>query len=104
MQANWNGLFFAEPRWRIPFMFAVVGLLLQTGLSFMKPGWASVANPFYALALLLTMQGLEAVLHPVSPVFSSRSVPIRLFWAVLLVLLVLLAWQVARLFQRLEKL
>jgi hypothetical protein len=103
MQANWNGLFFAEPRWRIPFTFSIVGLLLQAGLSFMKPIWASVTNPLYALALFITMQDLEAVLHPVSPVFSSSSVPIRLFWAVLLVLIVLLAWQVARLFQRLEK-
>lgn len=103
MQANWNGLFFAEPRWRIPFTFAVVGLLLQTGLSFMKPVWASVANPLYALALFITMQGLEAVLHPVSPIFNSSFVTIRLFWAVLLMLLVLLAWQTARLFQLLEK-
>ena len=33
MHENWNGLFFDEPRWRVPFTFAVSGLLLQLGLS-----------------------------------------------------------------------
>jgi len=29
MQTNWNGLFLAEPRWRVGLAFAVAGVLLQ---------------------------------------------------------------------------
>lgn len=32
MQMNWGGFFFDEPRRRIPFSFAVVGILLQAGM------------------------------------------------------------------------
>ena len=32
MQSNWNGLFLAEPRFRLAVIFAVTGVLLQVGL------------------------------------------------------------------------
>lgn len=32
MQTNWNGLFLAEPRFRLALIFAVTGVLLQIGL------------------------------------------------------------------------
>src|SRR5574342_1231117 len=32
MQANWNGLFLAEPRFRLALTFAIAGVLLQVGL------------------------------------------------------------------------
>ncbi len=39
MQANWNGLFLAEPRWRLGVIFAIGGLILQVGLTLVgKPG------------------------------------------------------------------
>src|SRR3990170_6797747 len=45
MQTNWNGLFLAEPRWRLGLIFGVAGLLLQVGLSLVEnPAWASVFN------------------------------------------------------------
>ncbi len=31
MQTNWNGLFLAEPRFRLAIIFAVTGVLLQVG-------------------------------------------------------------------------
>ena len=31
MQTNWNGLFLAEPRFRLAMIFAVTGILLQLG-------------------------------------------------------------------------
>jgi len=32
MESNWNGLFLAEPRFRLALIFAVTGVLLQAGL------------------------------------------------------------------------
>ncbi|MGE5124547.1 MAG: hypothetical protein ACM3H7_08515, partial [Acidobacteriaceae bacterium] len=33
MQSNWNGLFLAEPRWRLALVFSIAGILLQVGLA-----------------------------------------------------------------------
>ena len=37
MQANWNGLFLDEPRFRLPLNLAIVGLLLQVGWPSFRP-------------------------------------------------------------------
>lgn len=102
MQANWNGLYFAEPRWRIPFMFAVVGVLLQAGLSFLPVAWASAANLLFVVVLFFSMRGMDSILHPISPVYSSGSLDIQLFFGALLALLGLAACQITRLFRRLD--
>jgi hypothetical protein len=104
MQANWNGLFFAEPRWRIPFTFAVVSVLLQAGLSFLPVSWASIGNLVFSIALFLAMRGMDNILHPISPVMSSDSRNIQLFFSGLWILLVLAAWQITRIFHQLENL
>src|SRR5688572_12565028 len=45
MQSNWNGLFLAEPRFRLALIFAVTGLLLQLGLWIIGTAWiTSLAN------------------------------------------------------------
>lgn len=96
MQANWNGLFLDEPRFRIPLNFAVVGLLLQAGVSFFPLPWSSLLNLGFALALFSGMSGVETVLHPDSPVFSSGSLNIKLFFASMLALLAAAGLQIAR--------
>src|SRR5574341_996473 len=54
MQANWNGLYLAEPRFRLALTFAVVGLLLQVGLWLIGLPWlTSLANALFALALFV---------------------------------------------------
>ncbi|MCJ7556761.1 MAG: hypothetical protein MUP90_07585, partial [Gammaproteobacteria bacterium] len=69
MQTNWNGLFLAEPRWRLAVVFAVGGLVLQIGLSLVEnPAWASAFNVLYAVLLWLALQTTDQVLHPSSPV------------------------------------
>lgn len=99
MQANWNGLFLDEPRFRIPLNFAVVGILLQVGLSFLPDlKWTSWGNLGFAAALLWGMYGVDSVMHPESPVMSSGARDIQVFFLALLVMLLLVAWQVARLF------
>jgi hypothetical protein len=104
MQTNWNGLFLAEPRWRLALIFAISGLALQIGVTLVEdPALASFANLVYAVALFLALRSTENVLHPASPILTSDSWRIKLFFAGLLFLTLLLAWQVARLFHRLER-
>src|SRR3972149_786160 len=80
MQANWNGLFLDEPRWRIGVHFAVGGLLIQAAILVLgKAGWASLLNVFFAAALVASLARTEAVMHPASPILSSGSALIRSF-------------------------
>ena len=103
MQTNWNGLFLAEPRWRIAVVFSVAGVLLQTGLSFLPVSWASFWNLTFVAALFLTLQTTEKVMHPPRPMLDSNAWRIQFFFWGLTLLLVLAAWQVARLFKSLER-
>lgn len=97
MQTNWNGLFLAEPRWRLAVVFAVGGLVLQIGLSLVEnPAWASGFNVLYAVLLWLALQTTDQVLHPSSPVLNSDAWRIQVFFGGLVVLTLLVAWQVAR--------
>jgi hypothetical protein len=97
MQSNWNGLFLAEPRWRLAIIFAIGGLLMQIGLSLLEnPVWASALNLAYLMLLLISLQTTEQVLHPSSPVLNSDAWRIQLFFGGLLLLILLVAWQVAR--------
>jgi hypothetical protein len=73
MQANWNGLFLAEPRFRLAVSFAVVGLLLQIGLWIINKDWlTSAANLLFVVVLRVVLAGAQYVMHPPpSPIFSS---------------------------------
>lgn len=103
MQTSWNGLFLAEPRWRLAVVFAVGGLLLQLGLTLMEdPMWASGANLVYALTLILALQNTQNVMHPPAPILDSDVLRIQLYFVVLLLLALLGAWQVARWWRQFE--
>jgi len=104
MQANWNGLFLAEPRWRAALVFAVGGLLLQIGLTLVeKPIWASVINPIYVLALFAVLQTTEKVMHPPGPMLDSQAWRIQSFFAGQTIFLTLAAFQLARWFYALKR-
>jgi hypothetical protein len=104
MQTNWNGLFLAEPRWRLALVFAIGGLLLQIGLTLVEePAWTSAANLVYCVALFLALQNIENVMHPPSPILSSDAWRIQLFFAGLLLLTVLAAAQLALWLYRLDQ-
>lgn len=97
MQTNWNGLFLAEPRWRVGLIFAIGGLLLQSGLFLIEnPAWASAANLVYAIVLFITLGSTDQVMHPSSPIFTSDAWRIQLFYIGLLALTLLAAWQLTR--------
>jgi hypothetical protein len=103
MSANWNGLFLDEPRWRIPFSFAVAGVLLQMGVSFLSSNWAAFANIGFAVALFGAMQGMDEILHPASPILTSDATSIPIFFGLILILLLLAATQIARALYSLER-
>jgi len=97
MQTSWNGLFLAEPRWRLAVVFATGGLLMQIGLAFLEnPAWASAANLAYVTTMLLAISKTPNVMHPPSPIRNSEASSIQLYFAGLFVLTLLAAWQVTR--------
>jgi len=73
MQANWNGLFLAEPRFRLAIIFAVTGVLLQIGLWLFNISWlTSFANILYIITLRVVFATAQNIMHPPpSPIFSS---------------------------------
>ena len=90
MQANWNGLFLAEPRFRLAIIFAVTGVLLQLGLWLFNISWlTSFANILYIITLRVVFATAQNVMHPPpSPIFNSGLWNIIIFFIVLN----LLAW------------
>jgi hypothetical protein len=99
---NWGGIFWDEPRWRVPFTFGVAALLLQLGLWILKqPQISSASNLVFAALLWWQLGRITNVLHPDSPVFGSNSSAIPVFFLILLGLCLLIAAQLAWLFYRL---
>jgi hypothetical protein len=104
MQTNWNGLFLAEPRWRLGIVFATGGLVLQIVLALVEaPVWASAGNLLYVLALFYSLGQTQQIMHPGSPIDQSGSLRIQLFFAGLVLLCLLAAWQVAWMWMQLER-
>ena len=94
MQANWNGLYLAEPRFKVAVDFAIAGILIQIALIILRDvRWGSVLNTLFFGALWITLRTAEQVMHPPSPILTSDSVSIRLFFFMLVGMCVLAAWQ-----------
>jgi hypothetical protein len=103
MQTNWNGLFLAEPRWRLAVIFAIGGLVLQIGVSLMEdPIWASAGNLVFAAALFFALRSTENVMHPSSPIFSSDAWRIQAFFVILVGLVLFAEGQLARWLRQLD--
>jgi hypothetical protein len=85
MQSSWNGLYLAEPRWRLGVRFAVAALLLQVAVAMLhRPRLGSgLAIAFFGL-LTAALLATPAVMHPSSPVFSSESIAVRASFLALL--------------------
>jgi len=95
MQMNWGGLFFDEPRWKIPFTFAVVGLLMQSGLALINRRILTAAfNLVFGVSLWISLTGSQTILHPESPISQSQSGSIPMFFGLLLTLSLLFGIQV----------
>jgi len=100
MQANWNGLFLAEPRFRLAMIFAVTGVLLQLGLWMFNTGWlTSLGNIAYILALRISFASASNIMHPPpSPIFNSGMWNVIAFFVTLNILAWLAAYFLTRWF------
>jgi hypothetical protein len=97
MQSNWNGLFLAEPRWRLALVFSIGGILLQAGLAMAdKPALTSGLNLGYLVALLIAFVQTPNVMHPASPILTSNAWRIQSYFFGLVLLTLLAVYQMAR--------
>ncbi len=105
MQSNWNGLFLAEPRFRLALTFAVVGVLLQAGLWIIDQKLlTSLANIAFIVVLRVIFSTAENIMHPPpSPIFNSGNYAIIGFFVGLNLLTWLAAYFLTRWFVGLKK-
>lgn len=100
-QVNWGGIFWDEPRWRIPLMFGIVGALLQAGLAILNDDRLTAgANILFGVALWSFLGSIQNILHPDSPIFQSDSTRIQIFFVAMLVLSLVSGAFLARIFYR----
>ncbi len=105
METNWNGLFLAEPRFRLAMTFAVVGLLLQIGLWILdNKALTSAANIAYIVVLRVVFATAQNIMHPPpSPIFSSGNFSIIGFFVALNLLTWLAAYFLTRWFLSIQR-
>jgi len=104
MQSNWNGLFLAEPRWRLALIFAISGVLLQVGTGLAnEPRLTSALNLGFFITLGIALRSTPNVMHPASPILNSDAWRIQLFFSGLVLLTLLAAWQIARWWYKRER-
>jgi hypothetical protein len=98
MQANWNGLFLSEPRFRVAVIFSIAGVLLQLGLTLLsRPPITSLFNVFFFVALRIILMQTAYVMHPPpSPIFDSGSLSLQLYFIVVILLTVSSAYFMSR--------
>jgi hypothetical protein len=105
MESNWNGLFLAEPRFRLALTFAVTGVLLQVGLWIIDIDWVtSLANVLFILVLRVVFASAQNIMHPPpSPIFNSGNYVIIGFFIGLILLVLIAAYFLTRWFMTIKK-
>ena len=103
MQTNWNGMFLAEPRFRLAVIFAVTGVLLQAGLWLMNTDWmTSLANIIFIVILRVIFATADNVMHPPpSPIFNSGNYTIIGFFVGMIALSLVASYFLTRVFAQL---
>jgi len=98
MESNWNGLFLAEPRFRLAVTFAVVGVLMQSGLWVIGNHMlTAAANIAYIIVLRVIFATAANIMHPPpSPIFNSGNYAIIGFFVGLNLLTWLATYFLAR--------
>ena len=104
MESNWNGLFLAEPRFRLALIFAVTGVLLQAGLWLINMDWiTSLANIIFIVVLRVAFATASNVMHPPpSPIFNSGNYAIIGFFVGMILLTLVAAYFLTRFFLTLK--
>ena len=103
MQSNWNGMFLAEPRFRLAVIFAVTGVLLQAGLWLINMDWlTSLANIIFIIILRVIFATADNVMHPPpSPIFNSGNYTIIGFFVGMIALSLVASYFLTRVFAQL---
>jgi hypothetical protein len=97
MQANWNGLFLEEPRFRIGLNFAIVAILLQAGIRILRrPDWASALNLLFLAGLAFSLSSSREIMHPSSPIAQSGRWPLQAYFMLLTLTCLAAGWQLTR--------
>jgi hypothetical protein len=95
-QVSWGGIFWDEPRWRIPLAFGVAGVLLQVALVlFDRRILTAAGNLVFGVALWWALASIQNVLHPDSPIFGSGATRIEIFFILLVGLSLVCMAQIA---------
>jgi hypothetical protein len=93
----WNGVFWAEPRWRMAAQVLIVAVAFQVGAYLIEnPQLASALNIVVGGALWWLLLRTPLVIHPDNPIGASDSAGIQLAFAALVGLCALAAFQLAR--------
>lgn len=96
MQVSWNGLFLAEPRFRIPLNFAIIGLIFQMATTLIaNPSLSGLVNFLFVGALFWALSGAEYILHPQMPILNSQAGVLRYIFFTLVILLCGACWSLA---------
>ncbi|MFN3309043.1 MAG: hypothetical protein ACK44E_07520 [Anaerolineales bacterium] len=96
MQVSWNGLFLAEPRFRIPLNFAIIGLVFQIATTLIaNPRISGMVNFFFVAALFVALRGADYILHPQMPMLNSQAGSLRVIFLALVILLTAACWSLA---------
>lgn len=105
MDANWNGLFLSEPRFRLALIFAVTGVLLQLGLWMINIDWVtSLANIVYIVVLRVVFSSASYIMHPPpSPIFNSGNYVIIGYFLAMVIFTVVAAYFLTLVFLNLGK-
>jgi hypothetical protein len=97
-------LFLDEPRFRNPLTFAIVGSLLQLGISLLdSPRLTGLGNLVFGVALWWVLGDTENILHPDSPIFTAGgALSIQMVFIILLGLGLVFGTLLAVWFHRLQ--
>ncbi len=95
---TWGGLMWNEPRVVSAFWILVLTTLVYLVACWMaEPAWFSFAAVANGAIVLIVLRGGVNLLHPLNPIIASDSVSIKLFYAAIVVVMGLLALEVANL-------
>lgn len=93
---TWGGLMWNEPRVVGAFWILVLTTLVYLVAHWLaEPAWFSFAAVANGMIVLIVIRGGINLLHPLNPIIASDSVSIKLFYAAIVVVVGLLAVELA---------
>ena len=93
---TWGGVFWGEPRLKMLFGLLIVGGLTLIVGRLGNDSARSAANIFFSAVAWFLLFRTERVIHPVSPIFSSDSLAIKIFPLLITASLAFAALQLVR--------